>query len=293
MNGIILINKQSGRTSHDEVAIIKSALRSIGCKSKVGHSGTLDPKVTGLLVVGIGTGTRMLEYMLLSEKKYTGVIEFHKEITRSDLEKAIKFFTGTITQLPPQKSSVKRQEREREVYGLEIKEFDPAGRYAVLECAVERGTYIRKLFHDMGQYMDVGAHMGDLHRTHVGPFHLDSKELTSNQVGQTIKNTKSLLLWKRIFAKKKLEQKLLPIGKAVPSFTQVILHPGVERYIASGGDIFVPGIDCIHGDSAKGERVAVFTQKHELVSIAEAVMSTQEIRNSKKGTALRTRKVLI
>ena len=122
--GLVLINKQAGRTSHDEVAIVKRALKKIGVDTKVGHSGTLDPKVTGLLVVGLGKGTKVLEYMLLSEKVYEGEIIFHKSITREQLDDAIKKFTGTVKQLPPQKSSVKRVERERDVYALEVLEFD-------------------------------------------------------------------------------------------------------------------------------------------------------------------------
>lgn len=293
MNGIFLINKQSGRTSHDEVAIIKSGLRSVGVRTKVGHSGTLDPKVTGLLVVGIGKGTKMLQYMLLSEKRYTGVIEFHKKTTKEDLQKAIDAFTGVITQLPPQKSSVKRVERAREVYKLTVLEFDPQGRYAVLDCAVERGTYIRKLFHDMGEHMGIGAHMGELHRTHVGPFEISESTLTSDELKRLLKKTKSIFPWIQIKSAKKLQQHLLPLERAIPNLGKVQLHPGVEKYVASGSDIFVPGIESVAGTSKVGESVGVYKQGGELVAIGTLLMSSQEINSAQKGVAVKTTRVLI
>ncbi len=291
--GIILINKQTGRTSHDEVAIIKHALRHAGVQVKVGHSGTLDPKVTGLLVVGIGAGTRLLEYMLHSEKRYIGELVFHEDVPRKQLDEVIEIFTGKIDQLPPRKSSVKRQVRTREVYGMKVLSFDEKRRTALLECAVERGTYIRKLFHDMGEHLGVRAHMGELHRTHVGPFSEDDGMITSDEFKKMVSYSMSWNPLVKRKAVKKIKRVLLPIGSAVPMFGKVILQPGVEKYIASGSNVFRPGVFSVPEDMKRGDIVGVYTQNGELVVMGYAAVSTKEHSTQEKGVTIETHKVLI
>jgi H/ACA ribonucleoprotein complex subunit 4 len=120
-----VVDKEAGRTSHDEVWALKKILRSsFNEKIKVGHSGTLDPKVTGVLVCGLGQATRALEYLLLSEKVYIAEFLFHQEIEREEFEKTLKFFRGTINQLPPVRSAVKREWRQRNIYSLDILDYD-------------------------------------------------------------------------------------------------------------------------------------------------------------------------
>ena len=291
--GVLLINKKPGRTSHDEVAIIKRALRSIEVDVKVGHSGTLDPKVTGLLVVGIGLGTKILEYMLLSEKRYIGEIVFHKDISQEKIEDAIKHFTGTITQLPPIKSSVKRELRDREVYGISMQSFNKETRTAVLECAVERGTYIRKLFHDMGEYIGIRAHMGDLHRTHVGPFAETKGLITTDEFALLIEKTKSWNLFVKKGVEKKIQSILRPLREAIPSFPQVLLHPGIEKYLETGSDVFVPGVRDVSVLFKRGDLVGVYTNEGVLVALGEAGMGSKDMLTRKKGIAVITKKILI
>lgn len=107
--GVIVVDKDAGPTSHESVDFLKRILKI----EKAGHSGTLDPKVTGVLVCGLGRATKLMEYMLLSSKEYVCLMYVHKEITQEQLDDAIKKFTGKIKQTPPVVSAVKRQERER------------------------------------------------------------------------------------------------------------------------------------------------------------------------------------
>ncbi len=105
-----VIDKVPGRTSHDEVfKIRKSLLKNLNLKIKVGHSGTLDPKVTGVLVCGLGLATRALEYVLLSKKVYRAEFLFHGKIERELFGKKLESFLGKIRQLPPVRSAVKRE----------------------------------------------------------------------------------------------------------------------------------------------------------------------------------------
>ncbi len=290
---IVLIHKQAGRTSHDEVAIIKSALRKLGIKAKVGHSGTLDPKVTGLLVVGIGAGTRVLEYMLHSEKRYVGQIIFHAPVTRGQLDAAVEQFTGKIEQLPPIKSAVKREVRTREVYGMNVVSFDEKKRVAIMECAVERGTYIRKLFHDMGEVLGISAHMGDLHRTHVGPFSESDGVVTAEDFKRAIITSNSWNPIMRFLGHRTVSRHLMPVRDAVKDLQYVVLHPGVDSYISSGAPVFLPGVASLSDDFFVSEETCVFSHEGVLVAIGEAKISKEDFGVQEKGTAVLLRKVLI
>ena len=113
----INIDKPSGPTSFDTVDVIKKIIPV----SKTSHSGTLDPKVTGVLVVGIGRAARLLRF-LPSDKEYVGVMWLHDDFPEDKIREAVKNFIGKITQLPPKRCAVKRQEREREIYSFDILE---------------------------------------------------------------------------------------------------------------------------------------------------------------------------
>ena len=178
--GLFIVDKKNGVTSHDEVfKLRKNLTKSFDKKIKTGHSGTLDPKVTGVLVLGSGKGTKVLEYILLSKKQYLAEFLFHKKVEKKRFEKSIKKFLGKIDQLPPIKSSVKRETRQREVYDLSILNFSDDGRYARVFCSVERGTYIRKLAHDIGQDMGVVTSMGELERIRAGVFSKKNSRMIS------------------------------------------------------------------------------------------------------------------
>jgi len=291
--GIILINKEAGRTSHDEVAFVKSILRRAGVVTKVGHSGTLDPKVTGLLVLGLGKGTKVLEYMLLSEKQYIGEMVFHAHATREQLESAIREFTGSIEQLPPRKSAVKREVRTRDVYKIEIQSFDYENKNATLLCAVERGTYIRKLFHDMGEYMGIRSHMGDLHRIKVGPFAEEEGMVTSKEFADVIMKTKSFNPFVRFRALQQAKLLIRPIEDAVPMFWNVILHPTVERHIGSGADVYIPGVESIDAEAQVGDTVGVYTNDRELIALGVLRITSADLAHESRGVAVETKKILI
>ena len=171
----LIIDKPIGITSHDVVDIVR---RSVGVE-RVGHSGTLDKNVSGVLIIGIGSATRLLEYLLLSPKEYRCVMKIHHVFDKKEIQNAFNKFTGKIKQIPPIKSSVKRQERDREVYKITPIEFNELEKEVEFLVKVERGTYIRKLCHDIGEYLKTGAHMKELRRVSVGPFSVHNNELVN------------------------------------------------------------------------------------------------------------------
>jgi len=166
--GILVMDKPADWTSHDVVAFVRGCLRI----KKVGHLGTLDPMVTGVLPLVLGKATKLSASLMKKDKTYIGTMALHKEISEEELGKEMKKFVGKIVQLPPVKSRVKREERERDVYEFKIVKFHKKKVEFLVRC--EAGTYVRKLIHDLGEGIG-GAHMTALKRTKAGMF--DEKQM--------------------------------------------------------------------------------------------------------------------
>jgi tRNA pseudouridine55 synthase len=201
-SGIFNINKPAGMTSHDVVQAIR---RASGVR-RVGHAGTLDPMATGVLLVCVGAATRVAEYLMEHPKRYraeitlgvtTDTLDAEGEVIhvtdsvdvgRQDLEAALESFIGTIQQIPPMYSALKkggkklyelarqgiaveRLAREVEITRLEVVKWDPPRVTVDVECS--KGTYIRALAHDLGEKLGVGAHLSGLIRTASGHFKVE------------------------------------------------------------------------------------------------------------------------
>ena len=143
--GIINLDKPSGPTSHEVDSWVK---RILGCK-KTGHGGTLDPKVTGVLPIGIDNATRVSQLLLPAGKEYVCLMTLHKEIPKDQIKEIFDEFTGKIYQTPPVKSAVKRELRVRNIYYSTIYEID--GKDVLFRIGCEAGTYVRTYCHDIGE----------------------------------------------------------------------------------------------------------------------------------------------
>jgi tRNA pseudouridine55 synthase len=200
-DGVVVIDKPAGVTSHD---IVDDVRRRLGTR-KVGHAGTLDPDATGVLVLGLGRATRFLDYVHAAPKSYvagarfgittstqdaSGEIVARKpaDIGAADLEAALEGFVGTIDQVPPMVSAIKvagerlyararrgetvvRAARRVTIYRLHLRSFasgDPPE--ATLEVECSKGTYVRTLVHDIGVVLGCGAHLSSLRRTATAGF---------------------------------------------------------------------------------------------------------------------------
>ncbi len=170
--GIINLDKPAGPTSHQCSDYVQKILHI----EKAGHSGTLDPKVTGVLPTALGRATRIVQTLLKAGKEYVAVMHLHKLVAGGKLKSVLKEFTGKIKQLPPVRSAVKRKLREKEIYYLELLEMD--GQDVLLKIGCEAGTYVRKLIHDIGVKLGCGAHMSELRRTKVACFDEQSNLIT-------------------------------------------------------------------------------------------------------------------
>lgn len=167
--GILNIDKPSGPTSFKTAEIVSEKLKEVGFEiRKFSHFGTLDPKVTGVLPIALNRACKLTRWFMEKDKTYVGVMKIHKKIGEERLRKEMEKFIGKIKQKPPVKSNVKRQIREREVYSWDLLEYNENGE-GLFKTEVEKGTYIRKLIHNLGRKIG-GGHMLELRRTEAGIF---------------------------------------------------------------------------------------------------------------------------
>ena len=189
--GIINFDKPADCTSFDVSDYVKKKLKL----RKTSHFGTLDPMVTGVLPIALNRAVKLTGFFLGEDKEYTGTMRIHEDVPLSKIEEAIKKgFIGKILQMPPVKSRVKRQEREREIKKFEISGKEEKNISFIVEC--QGGTYIRKLVHDLGEEMGIGAHMIQLRRIRAGIFRekeIVTKEEFEKAVDEYFKGNDNLL----------------------------------------------------------------------------------------------------
>ncbi len=277
--GIINLDKPPGPTSHEVVSHVKSIL-SI---KKAGHSGTLDPKVTGVLPVALNKATKVLRYLLTAGKEYVCLMHLHKDVPKEGILQTFEFFKGKIKQLPPVKSAVKRRVRERHIYEIKVLEIE--GRDVLFRVSCEAGTYIRKLVHDFGVKLGVGANMQELRRTRVGPFTEDDNLVTLQDLvdaKQEFDEGNEEPLMKIIF----------PIEKAVEHLPKVWASDKAVETIRRGAKLAIPGIVKLHTGIKKGDTVAIMGINEELIAIGQAEMSTEEILSRERGIAFSLKRVI-
>lgn len=276
---VVNLDKPRGPTSHQVSDYAKKILGA----TKAGHSGTLDPKVTGVLPIAFGRATRVVQSLLTAGKEYVALMHLHDDLPEDRVRQICGKFVGKIRQLPPIKSNVKRQYRFRKVYYLDIIEID--GRDVLFRVGTQAGTYIRKLIHDIGENLGCGAHMHELRRTKAGPF--DESNLV------TLQDLADAYHFHKEGNDNYLRRILLPIEEAVDHLAKVWVMDTTVDTICHGASLKVPGISKVHTDIQVGEPVAVMTLKDELISIGTARMTSKEMQKSEKGIAVSGSKVFM
>ncbi len=213
LNGIVVVNKEKGFTSHDVVNVIRKTLGT----RKVGHTGTLDPNAEGVLPICVGRSTKACDMLTFSDKEYVATVKLgistdtydiwgtvtktaEADITKEELENAISGFTGEIEQLPPMYSAIKqngkklyelaregieveRKKRKITIYECELLSFENDTFAIRVLCS--KGTYIRSLCHDIGEVLGCGAAMTSLVRTKSSVFDIENS-LTLDEIKEKV-----------------------------------------------------------------------------------------------------------
>jgi H/ACA ribonucleoprotein complex subunit 4 len=287
--GLVLIDKPDGPTSHEVVAWVKRILKI----DKAGHSGTLDPGATGLLPIGLGEGTKAISVLLLGPKEYYALARIHTTIAEDKLLSVIGQFTGDIYQRPPQRSSVRRATRIRKIYNLEM--VDRHERLVLLHAKCQSGTYIRKIIYDIGEVLGPGATMVELRRTRVSNF--SEKECEFTKLHDL---TDAFEKYKQKEGggggggdDTKLRKLIKPIEFCLEGIRAAVVRDTAVDALCHGAQLAVPGVVALPKGFARNELVGIYTLKGEIVGLAEAAMTKEEIEENTKGVAFNMRRIIM
>lgn len=282
ISGVLVVDKPVGLTSHDVVQIIRRGTNI----RRAGHTGTLDPRASGVLVILIGPAVRLSEYVSASDKRYQAVVRLGAStdtydsdgrilttspvhITEEQFESTLKQFIGEIEQVPPPYSAVKvkgrkayemaregeevdLEPRKIQVYNLDLLEWAPPE--AVIDVYCSSGTYVRSLAHDLGEKLGCGAHLVGLRRTKSGRF--------------TLREAVPLRKLRETFETGTWYQLLIPAAEALSDWPVVELsHEQVEA-VRHGHRV--------PGDSSQGKLARGISEAGELVALLEFDPDTNE-----------------
>jgi H/ACA ribonucleoprotein complex subunit 4 len=252
---------------------------------RAGHSGTLDPQVTGVLPVMLGNATKIANFLLTAGKEYICVMRLHKTYPEEKIRAVCNEFIGPIYQRPPLRSSVKRRVRTRRIYYLDILEIHEQNVLFKLGC--QAGTYVRKFCFDIGEVLGAGAHMAELRRTRTGPFKED----------ETLVTLQDLLdvhhFWQEDKNEDLLRRYILPVEQGVSHLPQIIIRDSAIDAVCHGANLAVAGVLQLHSDIKTGDVVALMSQKGELVAVATALYSADHIMDAKSGIITDTKRVVM
>ena len=286
-SGLLLLDKPSGPTSHDLVNLIR---RGTGIR-RVGHTGTLDPLASGLLIVLVGAATRLSEYLVGADKRYHAVVRFGSatdtydaqgRVTRespvtfdaAELRSALQPLRGEIQQTPPQFSALKLKGRPAyararageevsltprrvTIYSLELLQWSPP--FAALDVHCSSGTYIRSLANDLGLALASAAHLVELRRTQTGPFAI-GQAISPDQLRSAFADG----LWAGL---------LRPAAEALPDMPALWVTPAEAQMLARGMRVERSGVSA--DSTTPGQLARAVTLDGQLAAIVEWLDSAQ------------------
>ncbi len=280
--GTINLDKPAGPTSHEVAAWVKKILKL----QTIGHGGTLDPKVTGVLPVTLEEATKMVQALLYSGKEYVCVLKLHGDVDEPQIKQVLSLFEDEIYQRPPLRSSVKRQLRTRCIYYIDYLEHN--GRHVLFKVGCEGGTYIRKLCYDIGEILGVGGHMQELRRSRAGPFQETStKCVTLHDVAYWFGE------YERTKDPANLHKFIEPMETALMQLPQITVRDSAVDALCHGASLTAPGVLQVSTGIEKGNVIAIYTLKGEAIALGRAEVSTQDIMDMRHGTVATLARVLM
>lgn len=278
--GVINLDKPSGPSSHEVDAWVK---RMLGV-SKVGHGGTLDPKVTGVLPMGIGLATRSMQLLLTAPKEYVCLMHIHKPTEEDKIIEILNDFQGKVYQTPPLKSAVKRELRVRNIYYIKLLEIDRQDVLFRIGC--EAGTYVRTLCHDIGEALGVGAHMAELRRTKVGTLSENEKLITLQDLADAYyyhKNGDSSYILKSV----------MPMEDAIGHIPKITIKDTAIDAICNGANLAAGGIVGFQDKIKRNDEVVLLSLKGELVGYGNSLFSSNDLLHHENGIMINTTNVFM
>jgi len=281
--GILNLDKPSNPSSHEVVAWIKRMLEV----EKTGHSGTLDPKVTGNLLVCIDRATRLVKSQQSAGKEYVAVVKFHGAVSKKKFEMGLAKLTGALYQRPPLISAVKRQLRIRTIYKSQMIEYDEERHLGVFWVSCEAGTYIRTLCVHLGYLLGVGGHMAELRRVRSGCLGERDNMVTMHDVMD------AMWLYKNQGDETYLRRVVMPLEKLLITLKKVIVKDSAVNAVCYGAKLMLPGVLRFSHGIELGEQVVLVSTKGEAIAIAHAQMTTPQMATCEHGVVAKTKRVIM
>ena len=282
--GVINLDKPANPSSHEVVAWIKRMLRV----EKTGHSGTLDPKVTGCLIVCIDRATRLVKAQQSAGKEYVAIVRLHSAIQHeSVLTKALETLTGALFQRPPLIAAVKRQLRIRTIYESKMIEYDSDRHLGVFWVSCEAGTYIRTLCVHLGLLVGTGGHMQELRRVRSGIMSENDNMCTMHD----------LLDAQHMYDQSKDESYLrrivMPLEVLLTNFKRVVVKDSAVNAICYGAKLMIPGLLRFADGIEVGDEVVMITTKGEAIAVGIAQMTTSVMATVDHGAVAKIKRVIM
>lgn len=247
------------------------------------ETGRSNPMVTGVLPLALEDATKTIQVFLLTGKEYVCLMALHGDVPEKSLSTVLEEFVGDIYQRPPVRAAVKREVRRRRIYSIRDVEVD--GRQVLFRVSCQAGTYIRKLVYDMGEVLEVGAHMRELRRVRAGAF----TEETILSLYDVLRLSQAQPSEREELARRIIR----PMEEAFEHIPRVYMRDSAVSAICHGADLAVPGVVRLSEGIRPKTLVALFTLKGELVALAKALMSTEQVVKEEKGLAAKTVRVIM
>ena len=283
-SGIINLDKPANPSSHEVVAWIRRILRV----DKTGHSGTLDPKVTGCLIVCINRATRLVKAQQSAGKEYVAVVKLHSAVEDTAMvAQAIKTLTGALFQRPPLISAVKRQLRIRTIYESKLVEYEKERNLGVFWVSCQAGTYIRTLCVHLGLLLGTGGHMQELRRVRSGALNENKYLCTMHDVMDAMyeyDHTKSEDYIRRV---------VMPLEILLVTYKRVVIKDSAINAVCFGAKLMIPGLLRYSDDIDVGEEVVIMTTKGEAVAVGIAQMNTAVMATCDHGVVAKIKRVIM
>jgi len=281
--GFLNVDKPARPSSHEITAWTKKFLKA----DNAGHAGTLDPGVTGTLIICLNNSTRLVKSQAEDGKEYICVIKTHGDVDLHDFEQACKSFIGRVFQKPPEVAGVKKKLRVRRVYELEILEWDAESNSAILRVKCEAGTYIRTLCEHIGIVLGCGAHMLELRRNRTGQVSEFHNSVTMHDV------LDASWLYKEHGDDSYLRSIINPVEWLLAKKKRIILKDTAVNAVCYGAKIMLPGVLRFDDGIEVGEEVAVISTKGEAICIAYAQMTSLQLSVVIHGVAAKIKRMVM
>jgi H/ACA ribonucleoprotein complex subunit 4 len=281
--GVMNLDKPSNPSSHEVVAWIKKILKI----EKTGHSGTLDPKVTGCLIVCLNRATRLVKSQQSAGKEYVGIVRFHGPTDKKTIEMNLKKLTGTCFQRPPLISSVKRELRVRTIYESKLIEYDSEKNHALIWLSCEAGTYVRTLCVHLGLLCKVGGHMQELRRVRSGILNENDRLVTMHDVLDSqfnFEQTKDETYLRRV---------VQPLEWLLVSYPRIMIKDSSIAAVCHGAKLTLPGVLRYENGIEPGMDVVLMSTKGEAVAIGIALMTTSVMSTCDHGIVAKIKRVIM